>query len=111
MGLITALKNTFGLSVEEDEVSVTADVDDDGDDELSTSYDTETDKITVTATETVDVEEVAGIASTYGERLRSNGYETAEDVADASVDGLTNVQNVGESTAERFIENASETVK
>lgn len=52
----------------------------------------------------MDFESVAGIGAKAAENLRDAGYVTEHDVAQASVDQLTDVPWVGESNAEALLE-------
>ena len=42
--------------------------------------------------------------------LREMGYETVQDVAEASADDLTEISGVGDSTAQKMIDSAKELV-
>jgi len=52
---------------------------------------------------TDDIESITGIGPQIAENLRAAGFETADEVTEASVDELTEVELIGESTAEAIV--------
>ena len=57
------------------------------------------------------LEDVSGIGKTTADRLRSAGIGTVEDLATIKLDDLLKVKGIGESTAQKYIENAIEYLK
>ncbi|RZN47128.1 hypothetical protein EF808_04850 [archaeon] len=56
--------------------------------------------------EGVPLEEIAGVGPKTAERLREAGYSSAEDIAGADVDALSEIKGISKKSAAELIENA-----
>lgn len=98
-GTTASVEPTF--ETEPDEQTETEDVDESEEPEEETDADEE---------EAPELVDVWGVGEARAEDLRELGLETVADVADASVDELSEISGVGEKTAQKMIDSAKDLV-
>lgn len=75
--------------------------------ETSTSTSSETEQA---AEEDAELEDIWGVGASRADDLRDAGFDSVQDVADASTDALTEVSGIGDSTADKMIDSAKDLV-